>query len=292
MSSLAPPPPADPRLAIEIAPQAERCPSCDAVLAGEWCHVCGERRYAPERMSTRHFLAELADDVVGVDSRAVLTLRLLVLKPGELTLEFLRGRRRPYLGPLKLYLVIFALTLFVSSLVPDSTALNGKQQGGIEALYARFVHTLAARRGLSDAAARATLEHSTAQIVSWLSLLIPLIFAVCFFAIFHRRRRWFGEHLVFATHFATFNFLVGLVIIPFQLLLIPHAATAGVALSVAALVPMFIYAMVAVRRVYLTGWPGAVGSALLLFLVLSLAQFITACLALGIAAVGMLWLGV
>jgi hypothetical protein len=128
--------------------------------------------------------------------------------------------------------------------------------------------------------------------VAWLSVLIPLVFAAFLFAAFHRRRRWFGEHLVFATHFATFNFLVALILIPFQLFFLRYGRNASVAVSAAALVPICAYTMVAVRRVYGTGWPGAFAGTIGLFIAFSIAQSFTGMLALAIAVFKIVYFGV
>jgi hypothetical protein len=265
------------------------CPSCSAVLLGDYCHACGERRHHPERLSFRHFFRDLAGDVFDLDSRALRSLRLLVARPGFLTLEQLQGRRRPYIGALKMYLVVFAVTLFATSFMPDGASTGTQSKDGVSRLYLRVVHVLAVRRHATDAAMKKTLEQVTAQHVSWLSLLIPLIFATFLYAMFGRRRRMFGEHLMFATHFATVNFLVGLVIIPLQLVVMRVNPSLGVATSALALIPLMIWAVVAVKRVYGTGWPGAVGSALALFLALSVAQLATAMLAVCTASLAILW---
>ena len=146
-------------------------------------------------------------------------------------------------------------------------------------------------RSLTDAAAEKAITQTTAQYVAWISVLIPLVFAGFLFAVFHRRRRWFGEHLVFATHFATFNFVVALLLIPFQLFFARYSPAAPVALGALALVPMFAWTLLALRRVYGTGWKGAAAGALGLFLAFSVAQSVTALLALGAAVFKIVYFG-
>ena len=274
---------------IAAGTDAEACVSCGAQRRGEWCHACGERRHTPEQLSLRHSLRELGDDVFDVDSRAVRSVRMLLFQPGALTLEFIRGRRRQYLGPLRMYLTVFALTLFATMLVPQTAP---QQPNRLVSLLRQMVHGIAVRRGMTDAAAEKALEQTMAQHVTWLSLLIPLVFAVFLFACFHRRRRWFGEHLVFATHFGTFNFLVALLLIPFQLALVRLGGpTVATVIAGMAIFPMFAWMMVAVRRVYGSGWPGAVGWSFALFIAFSIAQTLTGALALCTAALSILWLG-
>ncbi|HKP74783.1 MAG TPA: DUF3667 domain-containing protein [Longimicrobiaceae bacterium] len=265
------------------------CPSCGTALAGPYCHACGERLHPPEELSARHFLHEFGDDVFDLDSRAVRSLRLLLLHPGQLTLEYVEGRRRAYLGPLRLYLTVFAATLFVTLLLPQT---QPRQGDSIVAAFRHMVHWVAVQRSLTDAVAERAITQTSAQYVAWISVLIPLVFAAFLFAVFHRRRRWFGEHLVFATHFATFNFLVALLLIPVQLLMLRVTPAAAVVVSAAALVPLCAYTMVAVRRVYGTGWVGAAASTLGLFIAFSIAQSVTGLLALAAAVFKITYFGV
>lgn len=284
------PPPA---LATPPGPDAAEtasCVSCGAAVPGRYCPACGERRRMPEEMSARHFLRELADDVLDVDSRAVRSVRYLLARPGFLTLEYIAGRRQAYLGPLRMYLTAFALSLFVGLLVPQASTQQGRS---VADGMRKLVHWVAVRRGIADAAAEKAIEQTVAQHVTWLSALIPLVFAVFLFAVFQRRRRWFGEHLVFATHFGTFNFVVALVLIPFQLLAVRFAGPASaVVVSAVALVPMLAYTMLAVRRVYGTGWPGAAGASLGLFVAFSVAQLVTATLALATSVLKIVYFGI
>jgi hypothetical protein len=43
------------------------------------------------------------------------TLRVLLTQRGQLALEYVAGRRKPYVSPLRLYLVMFLLHVFLLS---------------------------------------------------------------------------------------------------------------------------------------------------------------------------------
>ncbi len=84
------------------APTAERCPNCDAELTARYCAQCGQDAHR-QVLSLQHTLGELLEDVSQADARVWRTLRLLVLRPGELTCEYLRGKRASYTPPFRLY---------------------------------------------------------------------------------------------------------------------------------------------------------------------------------------------
>jgi hypothetical protein len=57
------------------------------------------------------------------------TLRTLVLKPGELTNEFIRGRRQRYLPPFRLYLVLSVVFFALSALLPEGQLVHVDASG-------------------------------------------------------------------------------------------------------------------------------------------------------------------
>lgn len=282
-------PPA-PAAAIAVpAIAGDTCPSCGATVTGEWCARCGERLLREEHLSARHFFREVREDVLDLDGRWLRSLWLVLTRPGFLTLEALQGRRRLYLGAFRMYLAVFALLTLVS---PWMTTQAEQRQQSADALtrrFARLVHEIAVRRHVSDGSAKQALLEATLQHESWISFTIPLLFAVFLFALFRRRRRWFGEHLLFATHWATFNYLFGLLIFPLQFVggvlgggLVGKVAVLVIYLATTAV--MIGYMAVAFRRVYGGGRGASVGWGLLLVTCFSVAQLAVAVIAVGTAA--------
>lgn len=56
-----------------------------------------------------HFVAEFAEQTFALQGQLWRTLHSLLLKPGELTLEYVAGRRQRYVRPLRLYLALSIL---------------------------------------------------------------------------------------------------------------------------------------------------------------------------------------
>src|SRR5690606_21479332 len=81
------------------------CPSCGAGLTGRYCAECGERSTGRADLSLLAFLKDALYELANADSRVWRSLRSLLLQPGRLSEEYLAGRRRPWLGPVQLFLI-------------------------------------------------------------------------------------------------------------------------------------------------------------------------------------------
>ncbi len=100
------------------APPA-RCQNCDAVVTGKYCVECGQST-AVHVLSISDVTHDVVHSALHLDSRVWRTLRSLVLKPGELTREFIAGRRQRYLPPFRLYLIISLAFFALSALLIDA----------------------------------------------------------------------------------------------------------------------------------------------------------------------------
>ena len=287
MSSVAAPPSPETVSSFDPVPAAA-CVSCGAVLAGSYCHRCGERRLEPDDASLARFCREAADEVASLDSRTARSLRALLFRPGELTAEYLAGRRRGYVGPLKLYLATFAVTMLLFGAVPMWTA---EQRAAVleQPFFGPVVRAVAEARGVAPLAALDLLTGRTIDHAAWMMLVLPLFFAGFVWLLAPRGKWWFTGHLVFATHFAALNYALDALLLPLQV--------AGVRLewvvqaaAAAVMVLMLVYLAVALRRVYGGTRAGAAVRAVLLLAAFGISQSAMNLLALGTALASLLWL--
>jgi hypothetical protein len=110
---------------IPAALEPRRCLNCGGPVTGRHCGDCGQSADV-HVLSMREVAGDVTHSLLHLDSRVWRTLRLLVLKPGELTREFIAGRHQGYLPPFRLYLGISILFFALSAILPDSqiTSVN------------------------------------------------------------------------------------------------------------------------------------------------------------------------
>ncbi len=107
-----------------------RCPNCGQERSGRFCYHCGQKDQ-PLRQSTLYFLRQALNEYFGVDGRLWRTLRLLLFLPGRLTAEHLRGRRKRYLAPLRIYLSATVLFFALLSILDPAATLERKIGGAM-----------------------------------------------------------------------------------------------------------------------------------------------------------------
>jgi hypothetical protein len=188
------------------------------------------------------FLQQFGGAYLSTEGALWRTLKLLLLKPGELTRRYLAGRRKHYVLPLRLYLTISVIVLLVLRLVasatmevqPDMVVLDkdetitldlgfgraGLKDGAFycENLPAWLCRRLERRLDLDPKAlareGRQIGERFIATMGPAMFLLLPA-FALWTLIVYWNRRLRYTEHLVFALHVHAFWFLMlGLTLLP------------------------------------------------------------------------------
>jgi hypothetical protein len=258
-------------VATESVPVVARsCLSCGVAIPDRYCSRCGELAVDQRELRARVVVSRLVREVVDADSRLLRTLRALLTRPGLLTLEYLVGARSAYLSPLALYLLVFGTLLAWTAVLPPL-------DGGKDLVHwmvsvppiSTSIERIAAAREVDAAAALELVMRRVEGMQAWLKLLVPGIFAASMGIVLGGRRRFLGEHLVFALHYATFNYTMGLLVPLFE----RTPPWSALAFYVVLLVWQITYLAIAVRRVY--GTSRLTGAALSLPLVVAfmVAQF-------------------
>jgi hypothetical protein len=247
----------------------ECCLNCGAPVSGRFCSACGQRvvRAYP---SMREMVGDAWEELSGYDGRFARTFRMLLRRPGALTVDVLEGRRARYVSPVRVYLVASVLYFLVAAATPNlrpvATVLPGKDRitidlssGGVADLPPElrqkaldtierapwFIKPMLRSAALDPSGFRAKVLQTLPRVMF---VLVPVFASIV--SLFYRRRP-FSQHLILALHLHAAVFAVLAVG-----LLANFTGSLAVSNTARALFLLFVlvYGLLAFRTVYRESW--------------------------------------
>ena len=113
-------------------PQYTNCKNCGEKLQGMYCYKCGQ--YALDvNQNIWAYLRQFAENAYQFDGKIMQTIRFLLVKPGFLSVEFVKGKINSYVHPMRLYMFMsmvffsFVLLLFSNVNIYDKFEESRKQ---------------------------------------------------------------------------------------------------------------------------------------------------------------------
>ena len=240
------------------------CLNCGTNVQLEYCPECGQRTIDPDP-TIRELLSEMAEEFLHWDGKLLATYRLLLRKPGELTREFLAGRRVRFISPLRVYLTCSVIFFFLNAIAPvrmTRDSHGNKVQGGVVTVSpstADELKSLERQAAASGPVKRVWLTHmvramrnpqelqqrTSGGIPNMMFVLVPM-FAALVGIVYRNRRRKYPQHLTYALHvhatlFLTFSAMLAGRFMP---------VTASAVYQVVVLLPFLYYLFRSLRTVY------------------------------------------
>lgn len=94
------------------------CLNCGAERMGRFCQNCGQK-YLDAPITYWSMGKAFVDRVFDLDQGLLYTIRRLAVDPGEVSLEYIKGRQRPYAHPLAYMVIATAVFLGLFGLTED-----------------------------------------------------------------------------------------------------------------------------------------------------------------------------
>jgi hypothetical protein len=88
---------------------SSQCRNCNTHLAPEqaYCWACGQKRLSG-RLTLHEIARDLIHAVFHVDRSAISLVRVLLVRPGNVALDYVQGRRKRYFGPFAFLFIVVA----------------------------------------------------------------------------------------------------------------------------------------------------------------------------------------
>lgn len=266
------------------------CITCNTELKGDYCYKCGEKKIIPAKdYSLIGFIEDAFEGLMHLDSKVIKTFWLLISRPGLLAMEYNRGRRKPYMKPIQLFLVATLLFYFVfppsylffAKIENMQTAYRNNAIGANTYHYdiGHKIEKIAAQKGLTiDQVIEEIEKEAFHKSKEYLFVILPF-FALMFYVLFRKANKYYVPHLIVAAYLFSFFIIANLVAISciewvFRITDVTDAYFEII------IIVFFTYLLLSVKRVYQQSWIKSIfKSAILLvwfaILILAYRQLIT-----------------
>lgn len=94
------------------------CQNCGFFIEKNYCPKCGQEN-SDSRHSFHHLFTHFVSDYLHYDSSFWKSIKCMLIHPGRLSKEYMKGKRKMYVNPFSLYIFISFLAFFLPSLLPE-----------------------------------------------------------------------------------------------------------------------------------------------------------------------------
>jgi len=109
--------------------EEKNCLNCGATVEERFCPNCGQEN-SINRPSFHHLFKHFFEDLLHYDSGFWKTMKTLLFKPGIMVKEYLSGKRKTYVPPVKLYIFVSFIAFFLPHILSDHNAKEAEGKSG------------------------------------------------------------------------------------------------------------------------------------------------------------------
>ena len=211
----------------------EYCQSCGAVLHGKFCSECGEKKFDRSDLSFKKIILQGIDVFTHFDSKIFASVKLLVTKPGLLSVQYCKGVKVKYAKPIQLFFLINVLYfIFVSfgtfntfntPLYVHMNATTHRELANSMVEHKLDKKDLDSAQYNSKLADYSKVFDTKVNILSKsLIIIIVPILALVLLLLFYNSKRLYTEDLIFSLNFLSWFLLFKVVFLDVLILLLSY----------------------------------------------------------------------
>ena len=188
------------------------CPTCKTAVTTPFCSRCGEEPLPPRELTLRGVAEKVLHAVTSIDARTVRTAWQLLRRPGELTLAWTSGVRKPYVTPFQLFLIANVLFFALQWLTGENVFSSSLDSHLHHQDWRELAQSLLTRRleatHTSLEEFRPVFDRAVVLNAKSLILLMTVPFALILPLVFLGKHRPFMTHVSFSLHLYAFLLLL------------------------------------------------------------------------------------
>ncbi len=188
------------------------CLNCSTELHGKYCHECGQKVIEPQDRTIKNFIYQFFGAAFFLENNFLRNLWTLATKPGQLPLDFIEGRRKRWMSPFSLFLLVNLFYFLYSPLTDLNLSLKEQlHQPHHGNLANHLVSKKISAEGITLEQYSSEYRKKSSSIANSLIVLHLPVFAV-FLALFYYRKKYlFVDHFIYAIYLFAFVLLLALI---------------------------------------------------------------------------------
>ena len=229
------------------------------MLHGEYCHNCGEKVISNKDFALKTLLEQAIDSITHIDSKLFKSFSYLLTKPGQLSMAYTAGNRRPFMKPFQLFILTNMLFfIFLSNMdifrKPANWWFNQTIDGGYQ-VKKRVNEIVVLKKSSIEEVSVLYDDKSNTLAKGFIIVVLPVISLIM--AVLNiKKKLQVGKHLIFAVHF--FSFTLFFIVLWSELMrLVPYTFN-NIQWGIPILLVLLIYLILSVKNFYHDKWPWAI----------------------------------
>ncbi len=231
-----------------------RCLNCNTLLQGNFCHTCGQKVIEQKERTLKYFIIQFFGAAFFLENSFIKNLWRLLSTPGLMAHDFVEGRRKRWMAPFSLFLLINLIYFIVNPLTDFNLPLHDHlrwHDTTYGPLAARMVESRLEQRRMTFENYTRTFDAKTVNLSKSLMVLNVPVMALLLSLIFSRNKRFFADHFIYALYLFSFLLLMTCIwvgVLNFYLWI--GLPAFQFVLPVGILLLMLYYIVLSVRRFY------------------------------------------
>ncbi len=191
------------------------CLTCGASFQGKFCGRCGEKVVDQRERSIRHFFAEVLNAFTFLDGKFPRSLKIILVNPGKLSFDVVRGIRIPYMRPVSLFFLANFLYFLLPLTEAFNTSLHSQLTGQWHSEIAKgMMEAKITDQNVTYIEFETLYNNVSSSRAKLLLIVIVFLFSLVLSIVNFSKRRYYADHLTVSFEFMAFTLLyVSIVII-------------------------------------------------------------------------------
>jgi len=196
------------------------CPNCQQDWRDSFCSNCGEQKLKNTDSSFVDLFKQLFSSITEVDNKFIKSFRLLIFRPGQLTVDYFAGIRKSRLTPFQVFIFANIIYFFITGVFNQATFTTPLKY---HINSANFIHQEIAAEMIETkllSSGQSYKEYETAfnrvaitQSKTLIFVFIPIL-TLFLLPLFFNKKIKVVRHIVYAAHFMAFLLLITIVAMP------------------------------------------------------------------------------